>query len=279
LQYVDLEYEGDGIGEYQYWDRFNQVWDKTPCQVSGTQRCAKMDCHLDNTHFSLLGFFKHKSYDDWMEQLFKHEGMCIWTDEEYAFMSDARETWPDGCILSGTTTDDGAAIYYDLKPVTGGGITLALYTDERCIVEYQQQGKNDPITIENVIGNILVDGDGDGGGSHDNNYDFASSYGTLEASLAAWDSAFDIFKICHPCVAHDLENYGYNGQGIYGENYGKYTYGNDDDGYNYGGGGADFDCTTSLFCFVELLACLFTLNRKYVSHLLHSLSLSNSRLR
>jgi len=237
-----LEYEGGGIGEYVYWDRKNQVWDSTACEYSGSGRCAKMDCHLDNTHFSLLGFFKHKSYDDWMEQLFKHEGMCIWTDEEYAFMSEARETWPQGCTLSGTTTENGNPIYYDLKPVSGGGITLALYTDERCVTEYQKQGKSDPITIENVIGNILVEGDGSGDGSNDNNYDFASEYGTLEASLQAWDSAFDIFKICHPCVAHDLLNYGYNGNGEYGENYGKYTYGNDDDAYNYGGGGADFDC-------------------------------------
>jgi hypothetical protein len=45
-------------------------------------RCAKMDCHLSDTHWSLLGFFKHKDYDDWMEQLFKHEGICVWTDEE-----------------------------------------------------------------------------------------------------------------------------------------------------------------------------------------------------
>jgi len=206
-----------------------------------------MDCHLEDTHFSLLGFFKHKYYDDWMEQLFKHEGYCIWTDEEYAFMSEARETWPGGCILSGTTLDNGDPIYYDLKPVSGGSITLALYTDERCIQEYQSRGKNDPITIENVIGNILVEGDGSGDGSQDYgaDYDFASEYSTLDASLAAWDSAFDIFKFCQPCVAHDLQNYGYSG-GNQGENYGKYTYGYDDDAYSYGGGGADYDVSHSL---------------------------------
>ena len=155
-------------------------------------------------------------------------------------MSIAREAWPQGCILSGTTTEDGNPIYYDLKPVQGGGITLALYTDERCVSEYQRQGRNDPISIENVIGNLLVEG-GSGDSKDNNNYDFSSTYDTLEASLEAWDSAFDIFKICQPCVAHDLLNYGYNGKGQYGANYGKYTYGNDD-AYN-GGNGADFDCT------------------------------------
>lgn len=181
-----------------------------------------------------------------MEQLFKHEGICLWSDEEYAFMSSARESWPQGCILSGTTTEDGNPIYYDLKPVQGGGITLALYTDERCVEEYQKQSRNDPINIENVIGNLLVEGGS--GDSHDNNnYDFSSTYDSLEASLAAWDTAFDIYKVCQPCIAHDLLNYGYNGKGQYGANYGKYTYGNDD-GYNNGGNGADFDCTFSFDC-------------------------------
>jgi hypothetical protein len=72
-QYVDLEYEGGGIGEYSYWDMDRKSWDRTTCDYTGSSRCAKMDCHLDNTHWSLLGFFKHRNYDDWMEQLFKHE--------------------------------------------------------------------------------------------------------------------------------------------------------------------------------------------------------------
>jgi hypothetical protein len=72
--YVDTGYEGGGIGEYQYWDRDSQSWDDTPCyyakgggQANNNQngdaggngqynsRCAKMDCHLEDTHFSVLG--------------------------------------------------------------------------------------------------------------------------------------------------------------------------------------------------------------------------------
>jgi hypothetical protein len=90
LKYVDLNYQGGGIGEYQYWNRTSQTWDDSACQYGQQHnshddedgRCAKMDCHLDDTNFQLLGFFKHRSYDDWMEQLFKHEGMCVWSDEE-----------------------------------------------------------------------------------------------------------------------------------------------------------------------------------------------------
>ena len=67
-----MDYEGGGIGEYQYWDRSTEQWDATACNYAegGSSRCAKMDCHLETTHFSVLGFFKHKNYDDWMEQLF-----------------------------------------------------------------------------------------------------------------------------------------------------------------------------------------------------------------
>jgi hypothetical protein len=82
--YVDTEYEGGGIGEYQYWDIENGKWDDSACYVDkdtkysagddgnrnlqedregqnngnnngGKSRCAKMDCHLENTHFSVLG--------------------------------------------------------------------------------------------------------------------------------------------------------------------------------------------------------------------------------
>lgn len=203
-----------------------------------------MDCHEENTHWSLLGFFKHKSYDDWMEQLFKHEAFCMWSDEEYNFMSNARKTWPQGCILSSTTTEEGSPIYYDLKPAQGGGITMALYTDERCVTEYESQGKNDPINVENVIGNILVEG----GSGDRGDYNYDEQYTTLDSSLAAWDYSFDVFKICQPCVAHDLLNYGYSNNNMQGANYGKYTYGNgngaDDDYYqNYQyNGAADYDC-------------------------------------
>ena len=223
LQYVDLDYEGGGIGEYQYWNITEQEWDQTACDYSGSDRCAKMDCHLENTHFSLLGFFKHKSYDDWMEQLFKHEGVCVWNDEEYAFMSNAREAWPQGCIDSYTATSSGVEIYYDIKPVQGGDIEVGLYTDTQCIKEYQPTSSNDPITVENILGNFFAEHDGSGSGDN-YNYDFSND--SLEDSMERWNSAFAKFRVCQPCVAYDLENV--DGTKFY-----------DDDG---GNGGDQFDC-------------------------------------
>lgn len=255
VQYVDLEYQGGGIGEYQFWDASTKKWDTTTCDNTSrankgsSGRCAKMDCHLEDTHWSLLGFFKHKGYDDWMEQLFKHEGICVWSDDEYSFMKNARNAWPQGCMLSGTVTDSGSAIYYDLKPVHGGGITLGLYTDTRCIKEYQSEGKNDPINAENVIGNLLANGGSNDHSGDNNNNNNGGSYSTLSESLQAWDDAFSIWKQCQPCVAYDRNNYGYNvdDDNYRGSSYGTYRYGYDDDyswNYYYSKkyGGADYDC-------------------------------------
>mmetsp|Transcript_45173 Transcript_45173/g.50631 ORF Transcript_45173/g.50631 Transcript_45173/m.50631 type:complete len:570 (+) Transcript_45173:72-1781(+) len=222
--YVDLDYEGGGIGEYQFYDTDEGEWDTSACEYSGNERCAKMDCHLENTHFSLLGFFKHKSYDDWMEQLFKHEGICVWSDEEYAFMSSVREAWPQGCIDSYITTEDGTSeIYYDIKPVQGGDIEIGLYTDTECIKEYQSTGSSDPISVENILGNFFLNNDGSG--DNDDYYDFSAD--TLEESMSRWTSSFGKFCVCQPCVAYDLENY-------------DGTKFSDDDGGN--GGGDMFDC-------------------------------------
>lgn len=179
-----------------------------------------MDCHEEDTTFSLLGFFKHRNYDDWMEQLFKHEGKCVWTDEQYAFMKNARKVWPQGCVDSGSTTEGGDALYYDIKPMSEGRIGVALYLDSQCLVEYS----SDTDTVEAFLGNFFANG----GGSHDSgdggNYDFSGD--SLSDSMDRWNDGFDVWQTCHPCVAYDIENtdgtkytyddyYYYNGQYYY----------------------------------------------------------------
>jgi len=226
--YVDLDYEGGGIGEYQYWDRESQSYNDTACyyaeggsgsndnnnnngddaaEDNSKSRCAKMDCHEPDTNWSVLGFFKHRNYDDWMEQLFKHEGMCVWNDEEYAFMKNARKAWPQGCIDSGSTvtmTEDGSSgsseynLYYNIKPLRNGRIDIGLYTDTQCLDDYSVTTDE----MEDTIGNFFVNGDGSG--SQDENYDFSSD--TLSESMERWHSGFDVWHTCHPCIAHHLEN-------------------------------------------------------------------------
>jgi hypothetical protein len=95
-----------------------------------------MDCHLPNTHFTLLGYFKEPNYDEWMEQLFKHEGDCVWTDDEYHFMQQNREAWPHGCTETIFQDDYNQTIYYDVKPATYGNMDIGLYLDDLCVKEY-----------------------------------------------------------------------------------------------------------------------------------------------
>lgn len=119
-------------------------------------------------------------------------------------------------------------------------MTIGLYTDTRCMEEY-----TGGMSLQDVLGNILLEG---GSGDHsgdDSNYDF-SGY-SLAQSLAMWNSVFNTWTICHPCVAYDLNNVGYNADddASRGSMYNTYRFGYDDD-YSYYLYGADqqsdFDC-------------------------------------
>ena len=178
------------------------------------------DCHLSNTNFKLLGLFKEPNYHEWMEQTFKHEGMCVWTDDEYSFMQSNREAWPCGCTQTDVTTAKGNPLYYDMKPLSEGRVTFGLYTDASCSAEYS--GDLDPVeVIENMYAN-----------DNNNNYYYyhnnknSGSVSTLAQQLEAWNSGWDVFKQCQPCKAYDLGNRGGDYRTMYYEN------GNTYDEYN-----------------------------------------------
>ena len=156
--YHDPGYRGNSIGEYQFYDHVGGgTWDTSTCQSS---RCAKMDCHASRSNFELIGVFKEADgLTDWAEQLFKHEGYCIWdgdkdnveeyegsgsgdgdgddgysssSSSDYEFMSNRQEYMSQGCYGMYLTDDDGNTIYRGVRPLPGGNITDALYTDEYC---------------------------------------------------------------------------------------------------------------------------------------------------
>lgn len=129
--------------------------------------------------------------------------MCVWTDEQYAFMKNARKAWPSGCADTGATIAYGeegqtTALYYNIKPSRNGRIAVGLYTDTQCVVDYPA----DTETVESIVGNIFQNANSHDSG--DGTYDFSGD--TLAESMDRWDSAFDVWRVCHPCVAHDLEN-------------------------------------------------------------------------
>ena len=140
-----------------------------------------MDCHLANSQWKLLGIFKIDNVsggDGWMEQLFKHQGVCVWGWDTYDFASDMRRSLPEGCTQTELTDSKGNKLYYDIKPAKHANITLGLYTDAMCSQEYS-------------------------GKKSYNVYDIA---GYDESDFIAFNDALDAYKICQPCVAYNLSD-------------------------------------------------------------------------
>ena len=194
---MDPNYKGGGIGEYSFYNHHKGSWDKTSC-IAGDGRCARMDCHLPNTNFKLLGVFKEQNFGQWMEQLFKHEGVCVWTDEEYEFMQSERRAWPEGCTNMGITDGNGNYLYFDIKPRVHGDVDVGVYTDEQCIQDYTGRESHLDLIEEYYTNNN--DDDQGGQDDHDDEQDTLS----LETYIEKWNDAFDIFKYCQPCRAYDL---------------------------------------------------------------------------
>lgn len=139
-----------------------------------------MNCHQSYTNFELLGIFKEPSYDYWFDQLSKHQGSCVWTEEEYNNVQQQQGVWPVDCVKVGTKDDEGnfISVYYHTKPVQRGGITIGLYSDPFCKVDY---------TGDIEAQDILVD-----------------LYSA--ESIEKWNKAYDAFKICQPCKAYNMSS-------------------------------------------------------------------------
>ncbi len=189
-----------------------------------------MDCHLSNTHFSLLGFFKEPDYGDWFEQLFNYEGDCVWTDEEYQFMQSFRSVWPLGCTASDTVvpTQNGSnttSLFYDLKPSMYGEMEIGLYTDNKCIQEYKgtsttENAMRDLVCSDQLEGTTIAGLCATGkanmiaaltmynkqNGTNIGQGDELGGLWGLVSQLEKWNQAFDVFKQCQPCKTYDLTN-------------------------------------------------------------------------
>lgn len=194
-QYIDQSYEGGTIGEYQFYNISTKEWNKSTCR---TGRCARMDCHEPNTHFKLLGVFKENDgLYDFAEQLFNHQGYCVWNNTAYEFMSEYRESWPSTCKSVYFYDDDGKynKAYLNMHPQAFGYFTYGLYEDNTCTTlsskydastyfryYYGQNGYNDEELEEKVAG--------------------------FEYNQQLMNEYMNEYKICQPCRAYSkYENY------------------------------------------------------------------------
>ena len=187
--YQNLNYSGGSIGEYQFYDLDAGKWDDSTCKSSS---CTKMDCHdPSSANWQLVGVFKESvefDNDTWFEQLFKHQGYCLWdgdkegsnvdyTNSDYQFMQAMREAMPDGCTK---TTVFGGTKYIDIKPLSYGQMTLGVYTDSKC-------QKDSSYSFSDYRKKLS------GGAMADNN------------AFDTWNQLMDQYKICQPCRAYNRE--------------------------------------------------------------------------
>jgi hypothetical protein len=229
-QYVDEGYSGNGVGEYKYYDRKSNTWDDSACEYENSTRCVEMDCHLKGSHFTLLGFFREPNYDEWLEQLFKHQGDCLWDDNEYLSMQGDREAWPEGCAETIFQIEGSSeTIHYAIKPLPYGSMGIGLYTDSACIVDYSGSLTADEVLRTMVCGGYIQNYDEDTNGNDDygaqisewmcdsNNTDYLHWYQqyyndnddqdmgpddgaknnvwSLNEYLDDWNAAFDVYKV------------------------------------------------------------------------------------
>ena len=220
--YRDPHYKGNSIGEYQYYNVTSGDYSKDYCQGNNKvwpNRCVRMDCHEPNTHFQLVGVYKEADgLMDWAEQLFKHQGYCLWADqaamgsnneweeeqqegsgdgdnhnnndETYEFMESYREWWPSYCRQLYYTAYDGSTLYMDLKPQAEGNISVGIYSDDLCatpsgytfgdyiMMYYSYYGYQDK-------GQQVVE--------------------TWETAINQWNDYMSVYKICQPCRAYSLQ--------------------------------------------------------------------------
>ncbi|MGK3740976.1 MAG: hypothetical protein ACI8RD_010677 [Bacillariaceae sp.] len=209
--YIDPGYRGNSIGEYRFYNRFDETWDKSTCQ---TGRCAKMDCHSSKSHFKLIGVFKEADgLIDWAEQLFKHEGYCVWNDNandnsvddeeegsgsgsgddddedsDYEFMSSVQQNQVQECTSMYLTDDDGNSVYRHLRPQGEGNITDSLYTDEDCT---QKSTMSFSDYIVKWYTNYYYDSD--------KGQQVAEKW---QANTVRWNELMTDYKVCQPCRAY-----------------------------------------------------------------------------
>jgi hypothetical protein len=112
--YVDPKYDGNYIEEYRFYNIATREWDNSTCLASGEpHRCVNLNCHEPHTKFKLVGVYKETNgLYDWFEQLFKHQGTCIWNDEDvYDTMGTWMEKFPSQCTKLSVKDYSGNAIY------------------------------------------------------------------------------------------------------------------------------------------------------------------------
>lgn len=207
LQYRDPSYSGGSIGEYAYYDWEQQIWDESTCH---TERCAKMNCHEKESEFELIGVFKETDgLEDWAEQLFKHQGYCLWDGDkqddaqdnadsgdenyevsDYEFMQTEREEWSAECTSLGYTDQNGLPLYTGIQPLAAGEMAFGLFTDAYCSHPSEYHEYQDYLRVYYTSSGY-------------SETDTEALIANYEATVARWNRLLNPYKVCQPCSAYN----------------------------------------------------------------------------
>lgn len=117
-----------------------------------------------------------------MQLLANYQGSCSWEDDQYAAVLSAAFL-PKGCTQLGDND-----LFYDFKPLSGGGIDIGIYVDEHCI----QESTDSRLDLNALMSEQAGD-----------NVD-------VSEQLQLINGAMDTFKVCQPCRTYDLSLEYYN---------------------------------------------------------------------
>jgi len=217
--YIDPNYQGLGVSEYQYYDATRHAYDPTACQAiaadndsssssyfwNNNNNCPKkMDCHESHTDFQLLGVFKEPYYASaWVPTLLQHQCGALKQQQdddeqegdnnnEYtasaAYQALTSQQWPEACTATGKYIpvdgdDNGETVQLYVHLQASVTAQLALYVDSHCQTEY--------VPTDNAVSQDKL----------------AADLGLATAAQAAqWNEALRPYYYCQPCKAHDLSN-------------------------------------------------------------------------
>ena len=178
-----------------------------------------MDCHEPNTHFRLVGIFKQSDgLKDWAEQLFSHEGSCIWDNDAYETMSNERWRMAADCTQLYITDDKGGSLYLDAKPQKEGNVAMGIYKDDQCTQESDMSFADYLLKYYKIYY-----------GNEDLGHDAIAFW---DKFLAEWNHNMNEYKICQPCMAYNLHQYDGDSQSSQ----------NGAERFLENGGGGTYDC-------------------------------------
>ena len=235
MQYHDPDYAGGTIGEYQFYNHNTGTYDDDFCQ---TERCVPLDCHEPDTHFELVGVFKETDGLTWFtEQLFKHQGYCLWNNHQYEFMQTYQSYLPTYCTQLFLPNHKDEPLWINVEPQPQANVGIGVYLDDKCTQPSKKTSLQDYIELFYKVGGGNAADNNSGDNSRDDNSEEeevldGKQRGKQMAkawmkALKKWNQHMNIYKTCQPCRAYSLSSSGGNAYDN-NNNYNNYRFLNED---------------------------------------------------